>query len=138
MRMRWCALLLVVLGCGCATLTPEGGRVVVYQAQLDAPPAKREMPDGCRLLDTTPPVSLTELDIYGQDDPYRRQRHQMAAGGANALLVLLQQISTRSDFECPATSRITDCPASSGAWFRVVFEGYACTPDALQTLAKPR
>ena len=138
MLTRWVALLLVFLATGCATLTPDGARVVVYQAPLDAPPAKREMPAGCRLLNTTPPVSLTELDIYGQDDPYRLQRNQSAASGANALLVLMQQISTRRDFECPAGSRITDCPGTSGGWFRVVFESYACTPDALQTLAKPR
>jgi hypothetical protein len=131
-------LVLAVLTSGCATLTPDGARVLVYQAPLDGPPAKREMPAGCRLLNATPPVSLSELDLYGQHDPYRKQRNQGAAEGANALLVLTQQISTRRDFECPAALRITDCPGSSGAWFRVAFESYTCTPDALQTLAKPR
>jgi hypothetical protein len=78
---------------------------------------------------------MTELEMQGQKDPYRTERNQAGAAGANVLLVLLKQTVARHDFECPGSSPITDCPPSSGAWFRVVFESYACTPDALQALA---
>jgi hypothetical protein len=63
--MRWCFLLLV-LTCGCETLTPQGARVSVYRASLDGLPAQRAMPAGCRLLSKQPPVTMTELDIEGQ------------------------------------------------------------------------
>src|SRR5262245_39320865 len=102
--------------------------VSVYQAPLDAPPPKRAMPDGCKLLHTTSPVSMTELEIEGQKDPFRTQRKETAAAGGNALLVLSKVTIGRRDFECPSTSRITDCPPSSGAWLQVVFESYSCTP----------
>jgi hypothetical protein len=128
-------LLLIILGCSCVTLSHEGAGVSVYQAPLDAPPAKRAMPEGCVRLTTRPPLAMTELEMQGQKDPYRAERNQAGAAGANVLLVLLKQTVARHDFECPGSSPITDCPPSSGAWFRVVFESYACTPDALRVLA---
>jgi hypothetical protein len=122
---------------GCVTLTPDGAGVAVYRAALDSPPSKRSMPDGCRLLAAKPPVDMTELDMEGQRDPFRAQRNDAGAAGANALLVLSRITVSRRDSECPTASRITDCPPSLGAWYRVVFESYACTPDALTRLAGP-
>jgi hypothetical protein len=137
--MRWCLLLLVGTVCtGCVTLTPDGSRVLVYSAALDSPPARRNMPDGCRLVATSPGVDLTELDMQGQKDPFRVQRNEAGAAGANALLVLSRMTVSRRDFECPGSSPITDCPPSAGAWYRVVFESYACTPDALARLTTQR
>ena len=95
------------------------------------------MPAGCRLIATTPPVSMTEQEIEGQKDPYRVQRERAAAEGANALLVLSKVEMLRRDVNCAPALPITDCPLSSGAWYRVVFESYACTPDALKTLSTP-
>jgi hypothetical protein len=108
--------------------------VYVYKASLDTAPANSRMPEGCRLLAEKPPVDMTELEIEGQKDPYRVLRNEAGAAGANALLVRSRVIIPRRNFECPSASRITDCPGSSGAWFRVVFETYACTPEALRDL----
>jgi hypothetical protein len=108
--------------------------VAVYKASLDTAPANGRMPDGCRLLAQKPPVDMTELEIEGQKDPYRVFRNEAGAAGANALLARSRVIVSRRNFECPSASRITDCPGSSGAWLRVVFETYACTPEALRDL----
>jgi hypothetical protein len=132
MKLHWVPV--VILGCGCATLTPGGARVAVYRAALDASPGARRMPEGCRFLGAKPPVSMTELEMEGQNDPYRAPRNEAASAGANVLVVLSQFTVPRRDFDCPSSSPITDCPPSEGAWFRVVFESYACAPDALQTL----
>ena len=47
---------------------PEGSRVAVYQAPLDALPPQRSTPKGCRRLDTQPSMTMTELDMEGQKD----------------------------------------------------------------------
>jgi hypothetical protein len=136
MNLPWYWLFAVGSVCGCGTLTPHGTMVSVYRTSLDALPAERRMPDGCRLLSTTPPVSMAEIDLEGQKDPFRSERNETGAAGGNALLVLTRMTMGRRDPECPTASPITDCPATVGAWFRVVFESYACTPDALTQLAK--
>ena len=131
---RWCLLLLAVWLSSCATLPPEAARVSVYQAPLDGLPAQRRMPAGCRLLSTSARRSTTELDLNGQKDPFRAERVAAAAAGGNALLVLTKQTMSRRDFECPASSPITDCPPSFGAWYDIQIESYACTPEALQAI----
>jgi hypothetical protein len=80
------------------------------------------------------PVGMPELDLEGQKDPFRAQRNEAGAAGANALLVLSEMTISRHDSECPGASPITDCPPSFGAWFRVVLESYACSPEAVQEL----
>jgi len=123
--------------CACtAVLTPEAARVAVYEAPMDGAPAQRSMPEGCRLVTSSPSDTMTELDLEGQKDPLRRYRNDAAAAGANALLMLKRKIVSRQDSECPASSPITDCPPGFGAWFRVVIESYACTPQALDALSK--
>src|SRR5262245_16498314 len=134
--MRWCWLILVLWASACAPLTPGGARVSVYRAPLDGPAATRSMPEGCRLLSRTPPTSTTELDLEGQKDPFRVQRNETAAAGGNALLALTRVKVSRHDLECPGSSPITDCPPSFGAWFEIVTESYACTPDALRELSQ--
>ena len=73
--------------------------------------------------------------MVGSNQPFRTQREEAASSGANALVVRTHQIYSRRNFDCPAASPITDCPGTSGAWFDVVFESYACPTDALQDLA---
>jgi hypothetical protein len=124
-------VLVVLCFCGCATLTPEGKAVVVTEAPQSAA-SKSAMPAGCRLVVKSEPVWRTELELKGQRPSFLAERNQAAAAGANALLVLFTQTGPRRDFECPAASPITDCAGSSGADFRVVFESYSCTPDALK------
>ncbi len=80
---------------------------------------------------------MTELDMEGQKDPFRVERNEAGAAGANALLVLSRMTISRHDSECPGSSPITDCPPSFGAWFSVVIESYACTPDAVRRLSMP-
>jgi hypothetical protein len=111
-----------------------GSQVAVFNAPLNAPPAKRTMPAGCRLLSSTRPFSMPELDLYGQRDPFRSERNAAAAAGGNALLVLSTLTVSRHDSDCPGSSPITDCPPSFGAWYRVALETYACTSDALRAL----
>jgi len=130
-----CVLLIVGVMFGCVTLTPRGAGVSVYRAPLDGPPSRRNMPGGCRLVASKPPIDMTELDIEGQNDPFRVQRNEAGAAGANALLVLSKVTVSRHDLECPTSSPITDCPPSFGAWYRVVFESYSCTPDALANIS---
>jgi hypothetical protein len=127
-------LLLVMLGCGCATRPPDLAGVRVYEASLDAVAAQRAMTSGCRLVKTTKKTSMTELDMTGQKDPLYVQRRDANRAGGNALLVLSRQVISRHDPECPGASPVTDCPPGSGAWFDVVFETYACTLDALDKL----
>jgi hypothetical protein len=132
--MRWLMICITTACCRCATVPPTGARVGVYSAPLDSTQARHGMPAGCALLSATRPIAMTELEMTGQRDPYREQRDAAAAAGANALLVLSRMTVDRHDYECPSTSPITDCPPSSGAWFRVVFERYTCTADALRAL----
>ena len=132
---RWCSVLPGVFAFGCVALTPEGARVSVYRGPLDGPPFQRAMPEGCRLVATKPPISMPELDLEGQRDPFRMERNEAGAAGANALLVLSRMTLGRRNMDCPGGSPITDCPGSFGAWFRVATETYACTPDALRKLS---
>ena len=108
-------ILVAVFACGCATLTPEGARVKVYRAQLDAQPEQRSMPAGCQIVATKPPLTMPEIDLDGQKDPFRTERNEAGAAGANALLVLWQRVVGRRNAECVNSSPITDCPGSFGA-----------------------
>ena len=136
--VRASVLLIVVCACGCASLTPDGSRVQVFQAPLDRQPSHRQMPSGCRLLATTPQHSMNELDLKGQKDPFRVERNAAGTIGGNALLVLTRETMARRDFECPSSSPITDCPPSVGAWYDVRIETHACSPEALRALRPSR
>jgi hypothetical protein len=130
----WLSLWMLISGC--TALTPEGARVAVYESPMDAPPAQRSMPEGCRRLAAGRKETTTELDLEGQNDPLRQYRNEAGAVGANALLVVKRRIVSRQDSECPTSSPITDCPPSFGAWFEVVIESYACSSEALDALSK--
>ena len=129
---RWLGL--AVLTGGCVTLSPVAEQVSVYHQPFKAS-APARVPAPCRLVAATPMAAMTELEMEGQTQPYRRQREKAAAAGANALLVRTRLKYSRRDFECPGASPITDCPGSSGAWFDVVLESYACPSAALEELA---
>jgi hypothetical protein len=120
----------------CATLTPEGARVQVYQAPLDRSLPAHDMPRGCTLVSAKPQVSMTELDMQGQKHPFWAEQNEAASVGANVVLVRSRQVVSRHDPDCPGASAITDCPPGSGAWFDVVVERYACTQEALRTLGR--
>ena len=136
--MRAGVVLLGVLAYGCATLTPGGARVTVFQARLGDPLPQRSMPGGCSLVGTRPPARMTELDLDGQKDPFRKTRNEAADAGANALLAVRRTIMDRRSSECPPSLRITDCAGSLGAWYDVTVESYSCTPEALASVSLPR
>jgi hypothetical protein len=132
---RSCALLLLVLESACATpLTPQGARVFVVRTPLDQTLPQQRMPAGCTFVAATPTLSRTEFELEGQHDPFREDRNKAGAAGANVLVVRSRMVVPRRDFNCPAASPITDCPASSGAWFEVVIESYTCPDDVAQVL----
>jgi hypothetical protein len=134
-QWRSCALLLLVLESGCATpLTPQGARVFVVRTPLNQSPPQQPMPAACALVAATPTLSRTEFELEGQHDPFREDRNRAGAAGANVLLVRSRVTVPRHDFDCPAASPITDCPASSGAWYDVVIESYTCPDDVAQAL----
>ena len=110
----------------------------MFTAPLVGTAARPEMPEGCRKLTVAQPQAyMSELEIEGQKNPFRRQRTAAAEGGGNTLLVLKRQTSPRRTFECPSALPITDCAPDSGAWYEVNFESYACSTDALVTLNTP-
>ncbi len=119
----------------CAALTPEGSRVAVYRAPLTRQPPQRAMPDGCRVVATKPRVSMAELDLEGQKGPFRKERNEAGAAGANVLLIRSRRTIGRRNLDCPSSLPITDCPPSFGAWFDVVVESYSCTPAAVRELS---
>jgi hypothetical protein len=126
----------LAIASGCAIpLTTQGARVVVVRRPLDPAASRQPVPAGCRLVATSPTLSRTELDLEGQHDPFRAERNEAGAAGANVLVVRSRMTVSRRDFSCPASSPITDCPASSGAWYDVVIESYACSKDGAQALA---
>jgi hypothetical protein len=133
--VRVVPLLIAAIASGCVALTPQGSRVVVYQAPLDGTVAQRTLPTGCNLVSSKPPVTMPELDLKGQKDPFRVERNEAGASGANVLLVLSRMTLGRRNFECPNASPITDCPGSFGAWYSVALETYSCSDAALRALA---
>jgi hypothetical protein len=136
--VRRLALLLLVASCGCVTLTPGGKLVSVASASLDTPLALRQLPDGChRVTVAIPDERMSEQEIEGQADPFRRQRNATAAGGGN-LLFVLKRMSSGRGIDCPNGSRITDCAPYSGGWYAIQFESYTCTPEALKAIAAPK
>jgi hypothetical protein len=117
------------------TFSPVAAQVSVHRQNFEDPSVVGRVPASCRLVAVKPMATMTELEMEGQNQPYRRQREEAAASGANALLVRSRLIYSRRNFDCPGSSPITDCAGASGAWFDVVFESYACTPEALEVLA---
>ena len=135
---RRVVLVLAVLLVGCSpVLTSQGSGVSVFLVKMDDARRPGAMPEGCRLVATQPPVSMTEADIAVQKDPYRLGRNEAGAAGANTLLVRSRVTAPRRTVNCPVASPITDCPGNSGAWYALVYESYACTPDALKQLNTP-
>jgi hypothetical protein len=135
---RWCVLAFVTGVCSCTTLTPNGSKVAVYVAPATESGTANTMPDGCRLLGDPWTLRITELEIESQKDPYMVQRNRTGEAGGNALLVRRTIEIPRRTLECPGSSRITDCPPQSGAWYRLGFESYQCTADALHALPAPK
>jgi hypothetical protein len=120
----------------CATTpSPAARGVLVLHAKEGYGAKASPLPAGCRLVGAHPSVDQTERDLAISE--FRRERERAASSGANVVLAREEMIVPRRDYDCPASSKITDCPPSEGAWFRVVYEDYACSPDAVDALRSP-
>ncbi len=126
---------LACLAAACTTITPEGAKVKVYEADLKTPAPARALPEGCRLLATTAPVDQMESERH-LDDPYRVERNQTAAKGGNILLVLSSRYLTRPMTDCAPSDTSPDCQSRSQNWYKVGFESYACDAAGLDALAR--
>src|SRR5215831_622441 len=93
------ALIFAALGVGCASVTPEGAKVKVYEADLKAPADARRLPGGCRMVGTSGPVDQMESERL-ESDPYRSQRNDTAAKGGNVLLVLSDMLRQLNKTDC--------------------------------------
>lgn len=132
MRQKIVFLLLSVGASACTSLTPDGARVQVYEADLSTPEAARALPAGCRLLSTTAPVDQMESERH-LSDPYRAQRNDTATRNGNVLLVLSDRFMNLRKTDCSTFDKSPDCQSQS--WYKVSFASYACAPEAERTLA---
>src|ERR1700730_13471717 len=117
----------------CASLSPNGARVKVYEANLAAPESARTLPSGCKILSTTAPENQMESERH-ISDPYRTQRNDTAAQGGNVLLVLSDRFLNLVRTDCSTSETSPDCQSQS--WYRVRFASCACDAAAEQTLAE--
>jgi hypothetical protein len=136
--MRREAIAIVLCGmCACASLTPQGKEVKVYQSEVAKPedPAP-PLPAGCKLVATSGPIEQQEQarHIY---DPYLEQRNETATKGGNVLLVKSSRFLTLKKTECPE-SDARNCSDSAQNWYKVSFESYACDAPALAVLAQAK
>ncbi len=128
-------LALAGLAAACASLTPAGKQVKVYQADVSAadqpaPP----LPDGCRLLETWGPIDQ-EQEAREISDPYLAQRNQTAAHGGNILYLRSYRFKDLPKTDCPVGDKSQGCMDQSQSWYKVTFNSYACDPSALAELS---
>lgn len=133
MRHTIVFLFLTVGLCGCASLTPDGARVKVYEADLAAPESSRALPRGCKLISTTAPADQMESERH-ISDPYRLERNDTAGRGGNVLLVLSTRFVTRYKTDCAGGDNSPDCQNRAQNWYKVAFASYVCDPEAQQAL----
>jgi hypothetical protein len=126
-------LVAVAAGCTAAGRSSKGPPVAVYEADAKAPASDRRMPGGCRLLGAAGPVDQMESERM-IDDPYKGQRREVARIGGNVLLVLSERLVTRPNLDCPSGDASADCVRRAQSWYRVRFEQYACSPEAVGEL----
>ncbi len=123
-------LLFLTVGLGgCASLTPDGARVKVYEADLAAPESSRALPGGCKLISTTAPADQMESERH-ISDPYRLERNDTAARGGNVLVMLSTRFVTRYKTDCAGGDNSPDCQNRAQNWYKVVFVSYACDSEA--------
>ena len=137
MRKSILSAAVVTLGVGCASLTPQGSAVKVYQADVKtaetpAPP----MPEGCKRVGSSGPIDQQEQE-RNTSDPYRAQRNATGEKGGNVLLVKSARFMTLKRTEC-TESDPRNCPDSAQNWYKVSFDSYSCDTAALAVLAEAK
>ena len=119
--------------CASAQSDPARGvRVVHLREGYGAPTGP--LPAGCRQIASHPSVEQTELELAVSE--YDKERARTAEAGGNVLIAREEVIVPRRNLDCPVGSPITDCPPAEGAWFRVVYEDYACSAEAVDELSR--
>jgi hypothetical protein len=128
--------LLAALGTGCATtLTKEGAAVKVFGLDETVKDAEAAIPGTCRLLERTAPFDQQENERL-VENPYARQRNEVAARGGDMLLVRSKTLIRQPSPDCAPGDKSYGCREASQTWYRVSFDYYACSPEALRDLEK--
>src|SRR5262245_17074981 len=130
--MKKALLLLAALGCA-SSRAPSPG-IPVYEAMASGSAAGPPPLEGCRSLAALPAVELSDYERYG-DDPYRRERREASEKGGNVLLASVRTLVNRPNLECPSSDRSPSCLRSGRSWYRIGFDVYSCSPEALTRLA---
>ena len=111
----------------------QGVRVFHRREGYGAPTGP--LPAGCRQIASHPSVEQTELELAVSE--YDKERTRAAAAGGNVVIAKEEVLVPRRNLDCPVALPITDCPPAEGAWFRVVYEDYACSAEAVDELSRP-
>ena len=122
------------LHCASAPGSPAAQAVRVLHVDEGGGAIAAPLPDGCRLIAAHPSVQRTERELALSE--FESERGRAAAAGANVVLARQEMIVPRQNVDCPVKAPITDCPPSEGAWFRVVYQDYACSADAVAELSR--
>jgi hypothetical protein len=131
----WISLVVVALvGCASTARPSRGPAVAVYEADAKQPAGQRAMPEGCRVIGTSGPIDQMEGE-RASGDPYQQQRRETSERGGNVLLALSETVVNRPTTDCPSNDTSPDCLKSGQSWYRVRFEEYACSPEAVSQLA---
>ena len=134
--MKTIALSLALGVAGCVSMTADGSKVKVYQAELASkdtmvPP----MPAGCKLVGQTGPVDQQQQE-FEIGNPYKREREATAALGGNVLYVPFYRFKNLMKLDCPVGDSSPGCMDREQSWYKVTFRSYACDEPALQALAE--
>ncbi len=127
--------LVAVASAGCASLTPGGRSVTVYQADVEAADAPAPpLPDGCSLLKTWGPIDQQQ-QAREVSDPYLHERNETAAVGGNILYLRSYRFMNLMKTDCPVGDKSPGCMDQSQSWYKVTFQSYACDAVAVAELA---
>ena len=134
--MKTIALSLALGLAGCVSVTADGSKVKVYQAELASkdtmvPP----LPGGCKLVGQSGPIDQ-EQQAFEISDPYRKERENTATLGGNVLYVPFYRFKNLMKLDCPVGDTTPGCMDRSQSWYKVTFKSYACDEPALQALAE--
>jgi len=134
--MKRIAISLALGLAGCVSLTADGSKVKVYQAELASKDAAvPPLPTGCKLVGQSGPIDQQQ-QAFEISDPYRTERNNTAALGGNVLYVPFYSFKNLMKTDCPVGDTTPGCMDSEQSWYKVTFRSYACDEPALQALAE--
>ena len=99
--MKRIAISLALGLAGCVSLTADGSKVKVYQAELATKDAAvPPLPTGCKLVGQSGPIDQQQ-QAFEISDPYRTERNNTAALGGNVLYVPFYRFKNLMKTDCP-------------------------------------